>query len=102
MGVRLDFVEILPSISAVWFTACLKCGRFARDNDGYCVRLTVIGLLHCSLLYGFMLLPFVTEEVFLPIKILNSKLTSAFICVLLKDARNDPEHVRGQTVSRNV
>jgi len=47
-------------------------------------------------------LTFVTEEVFLPIKMLNSKLTSVFICVLLKDALNDPEHVRGQTGSRKV
>jgi len=38
----------------------------------------------------------------LRIKMLNPKLTSAFICVLLKDARNDPEHVRGQTGSWKV
>jgi len=62
-----------------------------------------MGLLRCSLLlYGCRLLLFVTEELFLPIKMFNSKLTSAFICVLLKDARNDPEHIRGQTGSRKV
>lgn len=76
---------------------------FARDNDGNCVRLIVMGVLHCNLLLcGCRLLAFVTEEVFLLVKMLNSKLTSTFICVLLKDARNDPEHVRGQTGSRNV
>ena len=51
------------------------------------------------LLFGYRLLTLVTEEVILRIKMLNPKLTSALVACLLRDARNDPEHVRGQTGS---